>query len=84
MVANSFNLESPPRLLLDLQQATLDVPLSGLDFEGTPVRAIRSGTTSTGDLRIVLDLQGPGVRGELRPLENSGRKLELVLSDPSP
>lgn len=84
VAANSFNLESPPRLVLDLQQATLGAPLSGLDFEGTPVRAIRSGTTPTGDLRIVLDLEGPGVRGELRPLVSNGRKLELVLSDLSP
>lgn len=47
-MANSFYLESPPRLVLDLQQAVLDAPLSGLVLDGTPVRAIRSGKTPTG------------------------------------
>lgn len=83
VVANSFNLESPPRLVLDLQQAELSAPLSNLVLDGTPVRAIRSGKTPAGDLRIVLDLAKPGVRGELRPASVGGHRLELALVDPS-
>ncbi|OLS62657.1 N-acetylmuramoyl-L-alanine amidase [Pseudomonas putida] len=80
VVTNSFNLESPPRLVLDLRQAVLDAPLNSLVLDGTPVRAIRSGQTPTGDLRIVLDLADAGVRGELRPVPGTGHRLELRLS----
>ncbi|WP_201170976.1 N-acetylmuramoyl-L-alanine amidase [Pseudomonas sp. S31] len=83
VIANSFSLESPPRLVLDLQQAVLNVPLSNLALDGTPVRAIRSGKTPTGDLRIVLDLANSGVRGELRPVSAGSHRLELELVDPS-
>ena len=83
VMANSFYLESPPRWVLDLQQAVLDAPLTGLGLEGTPVRAIRSGKTSTGHLRIVLDLAKPGIGGELRALATDGHRLELLLADPT-
>lgn len=81
--ANSFYLDSPPRLVLDLQQAVLNAHLSHLVLDGTPVRAIRSGKTPTGDLRIVLDLAKPGIRGELRPASGNGHALEVMLADPS-
>ncbi|MBK4987649.1 N-acetylmuramoyl-L-alanine amidase [Pseudomonas sp. S37] len=83
VIANSFSLESPPRLVLDLQQAVLNAPLSNLALDGTPVRAIRSGKTPAGDLRIVLDLANSGVRGELRPVSAGSHRLELELVDPS-
>lgn len=81
MIANSFSLDSPPRLVLDLQQAALDTTLDGLLLDGTPIRAVRSGKTPTGDLRIVLDLAKSGIQGELRPISGNGRKLELLLPD---
>ncbi len=83
VIANSFSLESPPRLVLDLQEAVLNAPLSNLALDGTPVRAIRSGKTPAGDLRIVLDLANSGVRGELRPVSAGSHRLELELVDPS-
>lgn len=79
VVANSFALESPPRVVLDLHQAELDASLDGLALAGTPVHAIRSGKTPTGDLRIVLDLTQSGVRGELAVLQGN-HKLELLLT----
>ncbi|WP_426811624.1 N-acetylmuramoyl-L-alanine amidase [Pseudomonas sp. WOUb67] len=79
VVANSFALESPPRVVLDLHQAELDASLDGLALAGTPVHAIRSGKTPTGDLRIVLDLTRSGVRGELAVLQGN-HKLELLLT----
>jgi len=78
VVASSFILESPPRLVLDLQQAVLEAPLHQLALDGTPVRGIRSGTTPAGDLRLVLDL-AESVRGELRPMLANARSLELLL-----
>ena len=56
VIANSFTLESPPRVVIDLKRAVLAAPLEGLVLDGTPVTAIRSGKTPAGDLRIVLDL----------------------------
>ncbi|MBK5009768.1 N-acetylmuramoyl-L-alanine amidase [Pseudomonas sp. S60] len=81
VLANSFSLESPPRLVLDLEQAALDTTLEGLLLDGTPIRAIRSGRTPAGDLRIVLDLARQGMQGELRPISGDGHKLELLLPD---
>ncbi|MEW9879128.1 N-acetylmuramoyl-L-alanine amidase [Pseudomonas putida] len=81
VTASSFSLESPPRLVLDLQQAALDTTLDGLLLDGTPIRAVRSGKTPTGNLRIVLDLAKSGIQGELRPISGNGRKLELLLPD---
>ncbi|MFA7894867.1 N-acetylmuramoyl-L-alanine amidase [Pseudomonas putida] len=82
VIAKSFNLESPPRLVLDLQQAVLNAPLGDLRLDGTPVRAIRSGKTPAGNLRIVLDLTRPGIHGELRPTTVGAHRLELVLGEP--
>jgi len=43
VIANSFTLESPPRVVIDLKRAVLAAPLEGLVLDGTPVTAIRSG-----------------------------------------
>ena len=79
VIANSFTLESPPRVVIDLKRAVLAAPLEGLVLDGTPVTAIRSGKTPAGDLRIVLDLADAGVRAALRPLSANGHRLELQL-----
>lgn len=81
VVANSFALASPPRVVLDLHQAELDASLDGLALAGTPVHAIRSGKTPTGDLRIVVDLTQPGVRGELLAASPRNHRLELLLTN---
>ncbi|MQT31468.1 AMIN domain-containing protein [Pseudomonas helleri] len=80
VIANSFTLESPPRVVIDLKRAVLAAPLEGLVLDGTPVTAIRSGKTPAGDLRIVLDLADAGVRAALRPLSANGHRLELQLT----
>ncbi|NIF28145.1 AMIN domain-containing protein [Pantoea sp. Tr-811] len=82
VVSNSFTLDSPPRLVLDLKQTVMSAPLEGLTFEGTAIRSIRSGTTPTGDLRIVLDLTEPGVHTALRPLPNLSHTLQLQVAAP--
>ena len=80
VIANSFTLESPPRVVIDLKRAVLAASLEGLVLDGTPVTAIRSGKTPAGDLRIVLDLADAGVRAALRPLSANGHRLELQLT----
>lgn len=80
VIANSFTLESPPRVVIDLKRAVLAAPLEGLVLDGTPVTAIRSGKTPADDLRIVLDLADAGVRAALRPLSANGHRLELQLT----
>lgn len=52
-----FALESPRRLVIDLEQAELETDLESLDLEDTPVRRIRTGQRDNGDLRVVLDMK---------------------------
>ncbi|MCU1727018.1 N-acetylmuramoyl-L-alanine amidase [Pseudomonas sp. 7P_10.2_Bac1] len=80
VIASSFTLESPPRVVIDLKQAVLAAPLEGLALDGTPVTAIRSGKTPSGDLRIVLDLADSGVRAKLQPMSGKGHTLQVLLS----
>ncbi|MBJ9976462.1 N-acetylmuramoyl-L-alanine amidase [Pseudomonas sp. S75] len=84
VLANSFSLERPPRVVLDLPRAVLQTSLSGVVLDGTPVTGIRSGITPTGDLRIVMDLDRPGVRAVLRPTPPGGTRLEVQLADALP
>lgn len=51
-----FPLNNPSRLVIDIPRSELSSSLSGLDFDGTPIKRIRSGRRNGDDLRIVLDL----------------------------
>jgi tetratricopeptide (TPR) repeat protein len=51
-----FALSDPARVVIDIQDAHISGTLQGMIFEGSPLRAIRSGTRNGTDLRIVLDL----------------------------
>ncbi|MGM0450009.1 MAG: N-acetylmuramoyl-L-alanine amidase [Pseudomonadota bacterium] len=52
-----FALESPRRLVIDVEQADLKTDLDALDLEETPIRRIRTGRRDNGDLRVVLDMK---------------------------
>ncbi|MFG0540422.1 N-acetylmuramoyl-L-alanine amidase [Pseudomonas sp. YQ_5] len=82
VAAKHFSLAAPPRLVLDLPQASLQASLNDLALDGTAVTAVRSGITASGDLRIVLDLADSAVRGEVRLLNTGRHGLELVLTGP--
>lgn len=77
--ANSFSLDAPPRLVIDLHNATLAASLDGLPLAGTPITALRSGLTPSGDLRIVLDLADPALLATIPPLQTLGSTLQLQL-----
>ncbi|MGP0175255.1 N-acetylmuramoyl-L-alanine amidase [Pseudomonas sp. NCHU5208] len=81
--ANSFSLDAPPRLVIDLHNARLAASLDGLPLAGTPINAIRSGLTPAGDLRIVLDLASADLLASMPPLQQLGHELRLQLPAPS-
>ncbi len=51
-----FALESPARLVVDLQDSTLHASLAKLNLADTPIKYLRSGVHDKTDLRIVFDL----------------------------
>lgn len=72
VAAKHFSLAAPPRLVIDLPQASLQASLNELALQGSAVTAVRSGVTAAGDLRIVLDLADAAVRSEVRSLNPGG------------
>ncbi|MFO7786921.1 MAG: N-acetylmuramoyl-L-alanine amidase [Halospina sp.] len=52
-----FALESPRRLVIDVEQADLETDLEKLELDETPIRKIRTGRRDNGDLRVVLDMK---------------------------
>ena len=51
-----FELNNPERLVVDIQQTTLNKLPSDLDFSNTPVSRMRHGVRNGNDLRVVFDL----------------------------
>lgn len=52
-----FSLENPSRLVIDMQDTSLNANLDQLDLSDSPVRRIRSASRNGNDLRVVLDLE---------------------------
>ncbi|NKB35062.1 MAG: LysM peptidoglycan-binding domain-containing protein [Pseudomonadales bacterium] len=53
---NLFTLDSPHRVVIDIEDSILNDDFSGLDFSSSPIEAVRNGVRNGDDLRIVLDL----------------------------
>ena len=51
-----FQLSKPSRLVIDVENASSQVSLSGLDLSKTPIKRIRSANRDSDDLRFVFDL----------------------------
>lgn len=51
-----FTLENPARLVIDMQDTTLDTALKELNLTDTPIKYLRSGVHDKKNLRIVFDL----------------------------
>ncbi len=79
-----FELESPSRLVIDIDQAKLDYHLDGLSLEDTPIERIRSGAREGGDLRVVLDMKSDVTPRSfvLQPNEQYGHRLVIDLMNP--
>lgn len=76
-----FTLSNPDRLVIDISNAAVTHPLSGLDFSKGVVEGIRSAARNGTDLRVVLDLRH-GVRPKsflLKPNEEYGNRLVIDL-----
>ena len=74
-----FKLEAPERVVIDLRRAVLQADLSGLDLQGSPVGAVRSGQRENGALRVVLDLSTPVEPSSFFLRAEDGRKDRLVV-----
>lgn len=71
-----FMLHSPERVVVDLKNARLTNSLTGLDFNKTLVKGLRSAKRNGHDLRIVLDLKSK-VRPKsflLKPTQQYGQQ----------
>lgn len=80
-----FTLQSPDRVVIDIEKANLSMVLPTLDAENAHVSGIRSGRPRKGVLRIVLDVKKPLEHTSfvLTPNELYGYRLVVDLSDPS-
>ena len=78
-----FALESPRRLVIDVEQADLETDLGALDLDETPIRRIRTGRRKNGDLRVVLDMkEDVEPRSfQLKPNQKYGHRLVVDLMD---
>ncbi len=80
-----FSLSKPDRIVIDLTDAHLAKPLTGLDFSKGAVKDVRSAPRNHGkDLRVVLDLRH-GVKPKsfvLKPSGDYGNRLVIDLDDP--
>jgi len=75
-----FTLSEPPRVVIDLSDSTMVAATAALDFEDSPITALRSGIRNGTDVRIVLDLNR-----EINPssftLEPSGEQKNRLVVD---
>ena len=83
---NTFLLEDPHRLVVDIESSFTALNFHRLDFTGSPISRIRTGIRNEDSLRIVLDLTGE-VEPEsfsLAPNSEFGERLVLDLYDKTP
>ncbi|MEH6467915.1 MAG: AMIN domain-containing protein, partial [Porticoccus sp.] len=52
-----FSLEGPDRLVIDIDDTSLNASTAGLDLGKSPITSIRTGENKQKNLRIVLDLK---------------------------
>ena len=78
-----FVLEDPHRVVIDIRDSRMIAALQGLDMEGSPVTAVRSGSRNQTDTRIVLDLSSPinPSSYSLPPNAEHGERLIIDLYD---
>ncbi|TKB51377.1 AMIN domain-containing protein [Ferrimonas sediminicola] len=79
---DSFRLDSPERLVLDLKGGRLNAKLSDLKFDSPQLKRIRSSQPpKAGTLRLVLDLKQPASHKvfKLGPKGNYGHRLVIDL-----
>ena len=80
-----IELDSPSRIVLDVQDTTIKSTLSDLPLAGTPVALVRTGIRDGDDLRVVLELNADVKPRSflLRANDQAGDRLVLDLYDKS-
>ena len=81
-----IELDSPSRIVLDVENTRIKSGLSGLQLAGTPVALVRTGIRDGDDLRVVLELNA-SVKPRsffLKANDQAGDRLVLDLYDKSP
>ncbi len=79
-------LESPGRIVLDVENASIKASITDLKLEGTPVQLVRTGVRDGDDLRVVLELSA-AVKPRsffLKANDQAGDRLVLDLYDKAP
>jgi len=74
-----FDLEDPPRLVIDLRNARLAHPLGQPSSQDKLIKKIRSGSRNGSDLRVVMDLHNKASYKSflLKPNEKYGHRLVI-------
>jgi len=81
-----IELDSPSRIVLDVEDTRINSSLSDLKLAGTPVALVRTGIRDGDDLRVVLELNA-SVKPRsffLKANDQAGDRLVLDLYDKSP
>lgn len=76
----AFYLNSPPRVVVDIKNATLKNKLSKNLFAGTYIKNIRSAQKPSGAVRIVFDLTQNAFLKQYEYVTNNGIELTLVIT----
>lgn len=81
-----FTLDNPPRVVIDLSDATEQGAFDGLDLQRGPIKRIRSARRKGGDLRVVLDLRAAYAPSHftLGPKGRFGHRLVVDLKGKTP
>ena len=82
--ATMFELDSPDRLVIDIEDSRLAADTGSLSLEGSAISGVRSGVRNGTDLRIVLDLnrQVSPRHFMLSPNDQYGHRLVVDLEYP--
>src|SRR5690606_36779468 len=75
-----FTLNEPPRVVIDLSDSTKAASTTALNFEDSPINALRSGIRNGTNVRVVLDLSRE-VNPSSFTLEPSGEQKNRLVVD---
>ncbi len=79
----AFTVESPNRLVLDIQKSQVTMKAPRFDWAQTPIKGIRTSPQADGHVRIVFDLRRPVAQDSftLNPNGPYGHRLVIDLND---
>ena len=79
-----FSLSKPDRLVIDIDNTTLDANLDDVDLKDTPIESMRAAPRNGNDMRIVLDLTEPVKPRSfvLKPIMQYGNRLVVDIYTP--